>query len=209
VDVQLVSGRARETLEAWFGALPIGLWAEHGLWHRPRPAAAWELTVQFSPTWMERVRPIVHRMIQRTPGSLVEEKTASFAWHYRMADPDLGERHARELQAAVNEIVGNEPVEILEGSKVVEIRVRGVSKGLVVSRLLDRSLLVAIGDDRTDEDMFAALPPGGIAMHVGPLPSGATVRVKDWRAVRALLRDVASRRRAARDADSMAGRFVS
>ena len=30
--VLMVSGRPRDTLEAWFGHLPIELWAEHGVW---------------------------------------------------------------------------------------------------------------------------------------------------------------------------------
>jgi len=32
--VLMVSGRARDTLEEWFGRLPIELWAEHGVWCR-------------------------------------------------------------------------------------------------------------------------------------------------------------------------------
>ena len=187
VDVQLVSGRAVETLEAWLGALPIGLWAEHGLWHRPNQEASWELTVDAPRDWMERVRPIIRRATQATPGSLVEEKTASFAWHYRTADPDLGERHSRELRAEVATALADEPVEVLEGSKVVEIRLRGVSKALVIPRLPPGTFVVAVGDDRTDEDMFTALPADGVAIHVGPLSSGAHFRLKDWRAVRQLL----------------------
>ena len=169
VDVQLVSGRAVETLEAWLGALPMGLWAEHGLWHRPNQEASWELTVEAPRDWMERVRPIIRRATQATPGSLVEEKTASFAWHYRTADPDLGERHSRELRAEVATALADEPVEVLEGSKVVEIRLRGVSKALVIPRLAPGTFVVAVGDDRTDEDMFAALPADGVAIHVGPV----------------------------------------
>jgi trehalose 6-phosphate synthase/phosphatase len=194
VDVQLVSGRAVETLEAWLGGLPIGLWAEHGLWYRPNQDAPWELTVDAPRDWMERVRPLIRQATQATPGSLVEEKTASFAWHYRMADPDLGERHARELRARAATALEDEPVEVLEGSKVVEIRLRGVSKAIVIPRLAPGALLVAFGDDRTDEDMFAALPPDGVAIHVGPLSSGAHFRLKDWRAVRQLLHGLAQAR---------------
>jgi len=194
IDVQLVSGRAVETLEAWLGGLPIGLWAEHGLWYRPNQDAPWELTVDAPREWMERVRPLIRQATQGTPGSLVEEKTASFAWHYRMADPDLGERHARELRAQAATALADEPVAVLEGSKVVEIRLRGVSKAIVIPRLAPGALLVAFGDDRTDEDMFAALPPDGVAIHVGPLSSGAHFRLKDWRAVRQLLHSLAQAR---------------
>jgi trehalose 6-phosphate synthase/phosphatase len=195
IDVQLVSGRARETLEAWLGGLPIGMWAEHGLWHRSRPDAEWRLTVDPPREWMDRVRPVLLRYVQSTPGSLVEEKTASFAWHYRMADPELGERHARELREELARVLREDAAEILQGSKVIEVRLRGVSKGLVVAALAaSETTLVAVGDDRTDEDMFAALPPGGVAIHVGPLPTRARVRLKDWRAARSLLQSLAEQR---------------
>ena len=197
VDVHVVSGRARETLENWLGSLPIGLWAEHGLWYRARPTAKWESTVPVQREWMDRVRPIILRSIHATPGSLVEEKTASFAWHYRMADPDLGERHARELHAELSRALLNDAVEILDGSKVVEVRLKDVSKGVVVARLAPMAgTLVALGDDRTDEDMFTALPPNGVAIHVGPLPSTARYRLQDWRTVRELLSRLATTRRA-------------
>ena len=39
------------------------------------------------------------------------------------------------------------------------------------------ALIVALGDDRTDEDLFAALPPSAIAIHVGPGPSLAAFRL--------------------------------
>jgi trehalose 6-phosphate synthase/phosphatase len=194
-DVHVVSGRQRETLHAWLGHLPIGLWAEHGLWRRGAgPTDAWSITLDAPWEWKETIRPLLARLTRETPGSLVEEKTASFAWHYRMADPEMGEQHARELRHAVSDALAGQPVEVLQGSKVIEMRPAGVSKGLVVNALVSAraaALIVAIGDDRTDEDMFAALPGSGISIHVGPLPSRARYRLRDWRAVRQMLRDLA------------------
>jgi trehalose 6-phosphate synthase/phosphatase len=56
------------------------------------------------------------------------------------------------------------------------------------------TLLAAFGDDRTDEDLFRALPEGAIAVHVGPGVSRAPVRLLDFRAVRDLLRRLADDR---------------
>ncbi len=42
IQLDIVSGRSHETLERWFGDLPIALWAEHGFWHRSHPGQAWE-----------------------------------------------------------------------------------------------------------------------------------------------------------------------
>ena len=188
--VHLVSGRLKETMESWFGGLPLGLWAEHGLWHR-LPRQEWAMTLEADRGWIERIRPVLEEFTRTTSGSLIEQKTASFAWHYRMVEPEVGEQRAAELREAVREVLEDAPVEVLNGSKVIEIRPQGVNKGLVASRLLsegNHGLVLAMGDDRTDEDMFAALPPSGVTIHVGPLPSRARIRLADWRAARDLLR---------------------
>jgi trehalose 6-phosphate synthase/phosphatase len=200
LDVHLVSGRARETLDAWFGPLGVNLWAEHGLWRREAGSADWRLALDVPREWMERVRPLVLEATRLTPGSLVEEKTASFAWHYRMADPEVGEQRGRQLLEAVRAAIGDTPIEILHGTRMIEFRPTGPSKGLAVAHLLaadPQPLIVAFGDDRTDEDMFAALADAGISVHVGPGASRARYRLRDWRAVRQLLRDLLARGRTA------------
>ena len=48
--------------------------------------------------------------------------------------------------------------------------------------------ILAFGDDQTDEDLFAALPAGSVAIHVGPGDSRAPLRVAGVKDVRVLLR---------------------
>ena len=60
----------------------------------------------------------------------------------------------------------------------------------VVTRAPAGALVVAIGDDRTDEDLFAALPPSALAIHVGPEPTMAAIRIGGVPEVRALLRTI-------------------
>ena len=47
-----------------------------------------------------------------------------------------------------------------------------------------------MGDDRTDEDLFAALPPDAVAIHVGPAPSRAAVRLAAVADARRLLTEL-------------------
>ena len=193
-QVHVVSGRKREALERWFGALPLGLHAEHGYWSR-LPGGAW-VAADVGPTdWREPVLGILSDFAERTPGSLVEQKTAGFAWHYRAADPEFGAAQARELVLHLATFLMNVPVEVLQGDMVVEVRPHGVHKGRAVQAVLAHAapgtLLLAIGDDRTDEDTFAALPEGAIAVHVGPAPSRAPLRIRDVGAARALLSAIA------------------
>lgn len=128
----------------------------------------------------------------RTPGSFVEEKSFGFAWHYRLADPEYGLSQANDLKLHLATLLANEPVQVLPGEKVIELRPHAFHKGRVVEAVASRAgagwLLVAIGDDRTDEDLFAALPEDAVAIHVGPSASSADIRVRDVAAVRRLLR---------------------
>ncbi|MGI5865626.1 MAG: bifunctional alpha,alpha-trehalose-phosphate synthase (UDP-forming)/trehalose-phosphatase [Myxococcales bacterium] len=190
-DVHVVSGRTQDVLERWLGDLPIGLHAEHGLWSRRGPDDAWRLAHEVPTDWKQLVRGVFEQFVIRVPGSFVEEKTASIAWHYRMADSEFGARQAKELHIHLTHTLANYPIEVLPGNRVIEVRPHGIHKGLIVERLKQeapQATFVAVGDDRTDEDLFAALPDSGTAIHVGPGPSRATVRIADVAAARALLR---------------------
>jgi trehalose 6-phosphate synthase/phosphatase len=193
-EVHVISGRQPAVLEAWLGQLPIGLHAEHGFWSRPRGAKEW-LSASVPPaTWRQPVLEILQDFATRTPGSRVEEKNASVAFHYRMADPEYGLFQANELKTHLAQLLSNAPVELLSGNKVLEIRPHGIHKGRVVKTILEEApkdcVAMAIGDDRTDEDLFAALPPQGISVHVGPAASIARLRVPDVKAARAFLRSL-------------------
>ena len=191
LDVALVSGRPRATLEWWFGGLPVALWADHGYWYRARPGAAWRPALPESHGWMDALRPILDRFIADTPGARLEPKAASIAWHYRNADPVLGPRQAEALTRVLHEIEAREPVHVLLGKMVVEVRRAGITKALVAELLIREGLapggIVAIGDDRTDEELFAALPVGAVTIAVGPDIGRATYRLRDPADVRQLL----------------------
>ena len=190
--VHLVSGRSHETLDRWFGSVPIELWAEHGLWHRPNDSGRWDSDLTAAPDWFVQARPILDWFTMQTPGSLIETKDSGLAWHYRMSDPEMADEHARHLRRTLTAALHRQPVEILDGNKVVELRPRAASKGRVVRHILKRQarppLILAVGDDRTDEDMFAALPASSVSIRVGPGPTCALHRLPDSQAVRSLVR---------------------
>jgi trehalose 6-phosphate synthase/phosphatase len=193
-EVHVVSGRARESLEQWLGSLPIALHAEHGFWSRPVGTTEWTPTGELGGSWREPALNILRDITARTPGSLIEVKAVALAWHYRMADREAGARRANELRLHLTQLLSNQPVEILAGHKVIEIRPYGIHKGRIVPPLSPEQLasttVLAIGDDRTDEDLFAALPPEAITIRVGPGPTRARFRLDGVPAVRALLQSL-------------------
>lgn len=192
MEVEIVSGRTWQTLEGWFGQLPVTLWAEHGFWRRDTTDEKWHATTTVKRDWMNKIGPILDQFTARTPGSWIERKTASIAWHYRGVARDFGERQARELRMLLGDALSNQPIEVLQGKKVIEMRLRGVSKAVVAERIPadDRRVVVSFGDDRTDEDLFRVLPASSVTVSVGQRLRGANYRVSDHSRVRHVLRSL-------------------
>lgn len=190
-EVHIISGRSRGFLEHWFKGFPIYLHAEHGAESKAPGKDEWQTHFEGNLAWQERVRPLLSEFVQRTPGSFVELKRYGLAWHWRMADPEFGARQAQELTLHLNQLLSNLPVECLVGSRVIEVRPLGAEKGEVVRQLAAanprNALFMALGDDRTDQDMFAALPPGSIAVQVGSAEALSELRVETVAEARQLL----------------------
>lgn len=190
-QVHLVTGRSREACDGWFSDLPMALWAEHGYWRR-LANRRWEAgsgTLACVPT---AVVSSLERYVAATPGALIEAKSASIAWHYRLADQESGSRQARELRRELENALRDGPFEVLEGHKVLEVRPRAVSKASVVRCLLaqpdEAAGILAVGDNRTDDDMFGSLPTSAVTIGVGVVPQRVKHRVADPSAVRRILR---------------------
>ncbi|MEO6788092.1 MAG: bifunctional alpha,alpha-trehalose-phosphate synthase (UDP-forming)/trehalose-phosphatase [Chthoniobacteraceae bacterium] len=194
-SVHVISGRDRKILEQWFGALPVGLHAEHGFWSR-MAGGEWRSNAVISTDWKDRIRPVLDSFAAKTPGAFVEEKEAALCWHYRRADPELGQKQSRELVLHLTSFLANLPVEVMPGNKIVEVRQQGINKGIALPPILasiitsPEEFVVALGDDRTDEDLFAALPEHCFSIKVGEGATVANRRLRDPDAVRAFLRSL-------------------
>jgi trehalose 6-phosphate synthase/phosphatase len=203
IDLHIVSGRAIDTVNRWFWHLPADLWAEHGAAHRRVAGGAWERFVASTRDWIDRACPVLEEAARQTPGALLEEKSTGLAWHYRLVEPGLAHERVEALRADLAPLLAGAPAEIVDGLMVLELRPRGISKGLVVRHIVNsgraRGPIVAFGDDRTDEDMFAALPRDGIPIRVGSGSTSARYRLSDHRAVRRLLYHLLTARGARHD----------
>ncbi len=195
-EVHVVSGRDRATLDTWLGALPVGLHAEHGLWSRRAAGADWIRAD--APAKLPREADILNLLedtTRRVPGTMVERKSTGLAWHYRLAEQRAATEAARSLRGALTRLLEGEDAEVMAGHRVLEVRVSGIDKGTailpLVAELPEHTAVIALGDDRTDEQLFAALPPDAITIHVGDGSSRARLRLTSVTEVRALLADLA------------------
>ncbi len=194
--VVVISGRRAADLSAWFdGIQNLWLAAEHGGFVR-MPGGPWVALNSADPEWKERVRPVLEHFVERTPGSLIEEKELSLTWHYRLAHPEFGDWLANELASMLDGMLAETELRPVRGAKTVEIRPIWANKGTAVRYILeaagDSDFRFALGDDRTDEDTFAALDPNDWTVHVGTTPTRARFSLRDWRAVRTVLEKFAS-----------------
>jgi len=167
--VTIISGRDRLILEEWFRDMPITLIAEHGASVR-KADQSWSYELTVDQGWKASIRPIVDLFVLRSPGSFVEEKEHTLAWHYRNVDPDLGFVRSRELLDNLFHLVHNSSLQIIDGNKVIEVRVTGIDKGMAAKKVLSgtpHDFVLAIGDDKTDEDMFKALEGQAVTIKVG------------------------------------------
>jgi trehalose 6-phosphate synthase/phosphatase len=192
--VVIISGRPMENLTAWFGDLAVNLVAEHGTFIR-QFGKDWENTGLQNMDWKKEVLPIVHQFSDRCPGSFIEEKQCSIAWHYRNANADLGFLRSRELVKTLDELSVHQDFQVMDGHKVVELRSRGSDKGTAAMLWLNADhydFILAVGDDKTDEDMFRAIPVDGYSIRVGMVTGSARYNFRDQKSVLPFLKKIES-----------------
>lgn len=164
--VVILSGRNREMLEEWFSSVPrIGLAAERGFYYKLPIATGdqWHCMVSKPDnTWKSNAFEIMRQFVKRTQGSFIENKGSALVWQYRDADQHFGSWQAKELSSHLKELLFGWDVEVMEGKGYVEVKLRGINKGLACTKVLskvtqafgDVDFVLCLGDDRSDEDMF-------------------------------------------------------
>ncbi|GAB4814718.1 hypothetical protein N2152v2_001764 [Parachlorella kessleri] len=139
-DTQVVvfSGSQRGKLEEVFGGLNVWLAAENGIFLRPPHAPEWVATADVSSgEWKESVLLVFEYFCERTPRSFVEQRETSVVWNYKYADVEFGRIQARDLlQHLLTGPISNAPLDIVRGSRSIEVRPVGVSKGTSMERIL-------------------------------------------------------------------------
>ncbi|GLB51689.1 bifunctional alpha,alpha-trehalose-phosphate synthase (UDP-forming)/trehalose-phosphatase [Neptunitalea chrysea] len=189
-DVIIISGRDKETFTKWYGDKPYTMITEHGVWLKDKEKD-WVALENVKRDWMPKLRPILETFVDRTPGTFIEEKNFSLAWHFRKVDPELATLRSVELKTVLNSLIANHHLSVLEGNKVIEIKSGNVNKGRAASRMLMKDnydFVFAIGDDWTDEYMFRDLPESAITVKVGLQKTSAKYFVQNTLEVRNLLK---------------------
>jgi trehalose 6-phosphate synthase/phosphatase len=187
--IVLISGRNHETLEEWLGDLKMDMIAEHGAWTKFH-GDEWKSIPGLTDDWKKDVLQVLNTYTDRTPGSFIEEKAFSLVWHYRRTDEGLGELRSNELTNNLKYLVSDRGLQILQGNKVIEVKNAEINKGKAVAAWVQENqpdMMIAIGDDYTDEDIFKSLPEDAITVKVGSNISAARYFLHNYKEVRKLL----------------------
>lgn len=192
--VALVSGRALASLDSVASVDPdagVLLYGSHGA-ESTLPGVGLALTAEQSGT-LAAVDAGLRGVVAAHPGARVEVKPLGRAVHTRGMSPGAAAEASRATEAAVAAY----GVELLHGKDVVEVLVAHATKGAALAALADdvaAEAILYLGDDRTDETVFALLGPSDVGVKVGPGETVARHRVDAPDDVLALLQAIVALR---------------
>jgi len=185
----LVSGRPIAELDRLFAPIKLRASGVHGAEIRYSPLEPTRsLMKERLPDnlWSDLVE-----LLRQFPGTLAENKGASFAVHYRFAGPI-----EMELKAALLRLTSRFAqlgLEVVPGKLVFELKLPGFDKGAAIRRFMGHPPFsgrrpVFIADDKMDRPGFdTVLELGGIAFSVGFEMAGLTGSFAQPASVRAWL----------------------
>ncbi|BFG28949.1 hypothetical protein CerSpe_152230 [Prunus speciosa] len=136
--IVVLSGSATYVLDDNFGELDMWLAAENGMFLR-LTKGKWMTTMpeHLNMEWVESVKHVFEYFTERTPRSHLDDRETSLVWNYKYADVDFGRLQARDmLQHLWTGPISNASVDVVQGSRSVEVRPVGVTKGAAIDRIL-------------------------------------------------------------------------
>ncbi|XP_048630255.1 alpha,alpha-trehalose-phosphate synthase [UDP-forming] 1-like [Brassica napus] len=121
-----------------FGECDMWLAAENGMFLR-LTNGEWMTTMpeHLNMEWVDSVKHVFKYFTERTPRSHFETRDTSLIWNYKYADIEFGRLQARDLlQHLWTGPISNASVDVVQGSRSVEVRAVGVTKGAAIDRIL-------------------------------------------------------------------------
>jgi trehalose 6-phosphate phosphatase len=182
----LVSGRSLNDIDLIFAPKQFPAIGGHGA--EMRISSDSEAVATHAAPMDKELKLRLAAIAQLSPGILLEDKGYSLALHYRLAPH--AEKAIYEAVSLIRADLPNAPIEVLPGKCVCEIKHSGFTKATGVLELMTHEPFrgrrpIFIGDDVTDETVFAIMPDlGGLAFSVGRRAKGVAGHFDEPRDVR-------------------------
>lgn len=174
-EIALISGRSLEDLIERIAIGDVYYAGNHGIEIQgPDLHETVNAALELQPR-VQRCFEALHASIGEIKGVYLEDKHLSLSVHYRMVED---ESEQQRVQAAVQQVFDahKEGLRLTTGKRVLEVRPdidwhKGKALQFIVQQIENvrgaEMLQIFIGDDKTDEDGFAALPNNGAGVLVG------------------------------------------
>ncbi|XVF35057.1 hypothetical protein REPUB_Repub18cG0112100 [Reevesia pubescens] len=136
--VVVLSGSNNRVLDKNFGEYDMWLAAENRMF-LCHTNGDWMTTTpeHLNMEWVDSVKHVFEYFTERTPRSHFETRDTSLVWNYKYADIEFGRLQARDmLQHLWTGPISNASVDVVQGSRSVEVRVVGVTKETTTSLVL-------------------------------------------------------------------------
>ncbi|AUC94208.1 trehalose-phosphatase [Bradyrhizobium sp. SK17] len=188
----LVSGRSLNDIDLIFAPDVFPAIGGHGAEMRLQPDS--EAVAAHAPPLDKELKRRLAAIAKLSPGILLEDKGYSLALHYRLAPQ--AEKAIYEAVSLIRAELPTAPIEVLPGKSVCEIKHSGFTKATGVRELMTHAPFKGrrpffIGDDVTDETVFAIMPDyDGLAFSVGRHATGVAGHFEAPRDVRQFLADL-------------------
>jgi trehalose 6-phosphate phosphatase len=185
----LVSGRSLNDIDLIFAPEQFPGVGGHGA--EMRLSTDSEAVATHAPPMDKELKRRLAAIAKLSPGILLEDKGYSLALHYRLAPH--AEKAIYEAVSLIRADLPNASIEVLPGKCVCEIKHSGFNKASGVLELMKHEPFkgrrpIFIGDDVTDETVFAIMPDlNGLAFSVGRRAQGVAGHFDEPSDVRAFL----------------------
>jgi trehalose 6-phosphate synthase/phosphatase len=150
-------------LTNFFSKVPnLGLCGENGFYYKYPKEKTYNQIVDIQDwSWRDTVIKILKEFTDKTEGSFYIEKKSCVIWNYKLSDSDFGPIQSDEIKTHLMSIFSNK-LDIENYNGTLEIKPKDVNKGAFVAKIIQEEfkkrnidLIVAFGDDNTDEEMFS------------------------------------------------------
>lgn len=191
LEVVIISGRDQYFLTQQLEGLDVYIAAEHGALFFDKHN--WNnMALSDSKEWYRNTLQMMRDYTKLVPESFIEEKTFCLSWHYRKSPSEFAEQQALKLNEELENGLSQYPARLLHGKKVIEVCATEANKGVFVHWFMENfaetDFGIAIGDDRTDEDIFSELQDSQFeTVKVGLGPTAAKSRLATQKLVPLLL----------------------
>jgi trehalose 6-phosphate synthase/phosphatase len=179
-DVIIVTGRDHTDIDSLIGNLPIKIIASHGAIMKVE--GKWIGMDTGDSEWKNVIRRLMEETSAVCPGTFIEEKIYTLAWHYRNTDELSGYESSRVLVDKLKAVADANDLKVLDGKMVLEVMPAWIGKGNAIRKILESAsydLILSFGDDVTDEEIFSLLASDSeaVTVKVGMSPTVAMYKV--------------------------------